>query len=140
MLKSRLILLNGEYAGMQSTATNVAAYLAEVPDSKRGTLTALRDLCLKCLIGYEEGMDYGMPSYKKNGTVEVGFASQKNYISLYVLKKSVVDAHRAELAGASVGKGCIRYARPEKLDFNVIEKLLRDLRIDRDRMLTIDFH
>jgi uncharacterized protein YdhG (YjbR/CyaY superfamily) len=110
---------------MQSTATNVAAYLDEVPDSRREALTALRDLCVKCLVGYQESMDYGMPSYKKNGTVEVGFASQKNYISLYVLKKNVVDAHRAALAGASVGKGCIRYSSPEKLDFKVIEKLLR---------------
>jgi uncharacterized protein YdhG (YjbR/CyaY superfamily) len=109
---------------MQSTATNVAAYLDEVTDSRRDTLTALRDLCVKCLVGYKEGMDYGMPSYKKNGTIEVGFASQKNYISLYILKKSVIDAHRAELAGANVGKGCIRYSRPEKLDFIVIEKLL----------------
>jgi uncharacterized protein YdhG (YjbR/CyaY superfamily) len=112
-------------ASMQSAATNVAAYLDEVADSRRDALTALRKLCVKCLVGYQEGMDYGMPTYKKNGVVEVGFASQKNYISLYIVKKGVVDAHRADLAGASVGKGCIRFSSPEKLDFKVIEKLLR---------------
>src|SRR5271166_3880124 len=109
---------------MQNSATNVATYLDEVTGSRRDALSALRDLCVKCLVGYQEGMDYGMPCYKKNGIIEVGFASQKNYISLYVLKKSVVDAHRAELAGANIGKGCIRFSRPEKLDFNVIERLL----------------
>ena len=64
-------------------------------------------------------MEYGMPGYKKDGIVEVSFASQKNYISLYVLKEPVVNAHRAELVTASIGKGCIRYC-----DFAVIEKLL----------------
>ena len=61
---------------------------------------------------------------KKNGVGEVGFASQKNYISLYILKESVVAAHRARLAGLSVGKGCIRYSKPEKIDFSVVEQLL----------------
>jgi uncharacterized protein YdhG (YjbR/CyaY superfamily) len=109
---------------MQSTATNVTTYLQQVPDVRRASLERLRNLCLQTLIGYEEGLDYGMPSYKKNGTVEVAFASQKNYISLYVLKQAVVNAHRAALAGASIGKGCIRFSKPEKLDFAVIESLL----------------
>jgi uncharacterized protein YdhG (YjbR/CyaY superfamily) len=109
---------------MQSKATDVATYLDQVADARRPILKALRELCLKCLIGYEEGMEYGMPSYKRNGKVEVSFASQKNHISLYVLKEKLVETHRAELAGASIGKGCIRYSKPEKLDFKVIAKLL----------------
>jgi uncharacterized protein YdhG (YjbR/CyaY superfamily) len=80
------------------------------------------------LAGYEEGMDYGMPSYKKNGVVEVGFASQKNYISLYMLKESVIAAYRAQLAGLSIGKGCIRYSKPAKIDFGVVELLLNATR------------
>lgn len=69
-------------------------------------------------------MEYGMPSYKKDGVVEVAFASQANYISLYILKKEVVDAHRDALVGASIGKGCIRFRKPEVTDFAVIESLL----------------
>jgi uncharacterized protein YdhG (YjbR/CyaY superfamily) len=99
---------------MQSTATNVTTYLQQVPDAPRASLERPRSLCLQTLTGYEDGMDHGMPSYKKNGTVEVAFASQKNYISLYVLKQAVVNAHRAALAGASIGKGCIRFSKPEK--------------------------
>ena len=109
---------------MQSRATNVMTYLHQVPDTRRASLTKLRKLCIQTLAGYEEGMDYGMPCYKKNGTVEVAFASQKNYISLYILKKAVIDTHRSELTNASIGKGCIRYSKPEKLDFAVIKRLL----------------
>jgi uncharacterized protein YdhG (YjbR/CyaY superfamily) len=109
---------------MQSTATDVSSYLQELPEDRRVSLTKLRHLCLDTLVGYEEGMDYGMPGYKKNGVGEVGFASQKNYISLYILKEPVIAAYRAQLAGLSVGKGCIRYSKPEKIDFVVVEQLL----------------
>jgi hypothetical protein len=44
---------------------------------------------------------------------------------LYILKKQVVIDHASQLAGLSVGKGCIRYSKPEKMDFKVIESLLR---------------
>jgi uncharacterized protein YdhG (YjbR/CyaY superfamily) len=108
---------------MQSQARDVSSYLEELPEERRPTLTRLRDLCRKCLVGYEEGIAYGMPTYSKDGKPEVSFASQKNYISLYV-KPAVVEAHLDGLAVASVGKSCIRYSKPEKLDFDVIEKLL----------------
>jgi uncharacterized protein YdhG (YjbR/CyaY superfamily) len=109
---------------MQSTASTVTGYLQQVPEDRRATLERLRSLCLQNLAGYEEVMAYGMPCYKNDGNIEVGFASQKNYISLYLLKRGVVDAHRTELAGASIGKGCIRFSKPEKIDFAVIERLL----------------
>ena len=112
---------------MQSRAADVDAYLAEVPAERWPVLAALRDRCRTALPGCEEGMAYGMPSYARGGVVEVAWASQKRYISLYVMKAEVVDGHREELAagGASVGKGCIRYARPEKIDLALVERLLR---------------
>ena len=69
-------------------------------------------------------MQYGMPSYSKDGTIEVGFNSQKNYISFYVLKKDVVDKYRDQLR--DVGKSCIRYRRPDQIDFAIVEKLLEE--------------
>ena len=110
---------------MQSTAKDVNHYLAEVPENRREVLSRLRKLCLDTLKGYEESMAYGMPSYKKKGTVEIAFASQKNYISFYVLKQEVINKHRALLEGLNVGKGCIRYSSPKKLDLKLAEQLLR---------------
>ena len=40
------------------------------------------------LKGYEENMAYGGPTYNKNGVIEVAFASQKNFIGLYILKRT----------------------------------------------------
>jgi uncharacterized protein YdhG (YjbR/CyaY superfamily) len=109
---------------MQSTATTVEEYLETVPPQRLEALTRLRQLCLGTLEGYEESMQYGGPTYSKNGIIEVGFMSQKNYISLYVLKKEVVDRYRDQLK--DVGKGCIRYRRPEQIDFAIVEKLLEE--------------
>jgi uncharacterized protein YdhG (YjbR/CyaY superfamily) len=70
-------------------------------------------------------MEYGMPSYKRNGVLEISFASQKQYIALYVLKQDVVNEFRTALAASSIGKGCIRFRQPDKINFPVIERLLR---------------
>ena len=111
---------------MQSSAEDVKSYLKEVPKGRYETLEKLRRLCLNTLTSYEESMDHGMPCYKKDGTAEVGFASQKNFIALYILKKEVLDAHRDKLniKGVSLGKGCIRYSKPEKIDLAGVQKLL----------------
>jgi len=112
---------------MQSTAKNVATYIKEAPAERQEALNRLRDLCRAELTGFEETMDYGGPSYKRNGVVEVGFASQKNFIGLYILRTDVMNAHRDLLKdkGVSVGKGAIRYSKPERIDFGVVESMLR---------------
>ena len=111
---------------MQSKAKDVTTYIQEAPADRQAHLAKLRELCLEVLTGYEEVMGYGMPGYKKNGVAEVGFANQKNYISLYILKEEVVQTNRELLKGLSVGKGCIRYSNLKKMDLVVIRKLLVD--------------
>jgi uncharacterized protein YdhG (YjbR/CyaY superfamily) len=106
---------------MQSTAATVDEYMQTVPPERRAALTTLRRLCREILTGYDESMQYGMPSYSRNGVVDVAFNSQKNYISLYV-KQALVDQYRDRFK--NVGKGCIRYTKPEQIDFAIVTKLL----------------
>ena len=112
---------------MQSTAKDVTTYIKEVPAERQEALLKLRALCQELLAGFEETMDYGGPSYKRNGEVEVGFMSQKQYIGLYILRTDVMNAHRNLLKGKgiSIGKGVIRYSKPERIDFGVVESMLR---------------
>lgn len=111
---------------MQSSAKTVAGYLKNVPEDRRGAITALRKHCLELLKGYRETMQYGMPSYRRNGVGEVAFANQRKYVSIYILKQDVLNKYRARLKGASVGKGCIRYSDPERIDFGLIRQMLLD--------------
>ena len=112
---------------MQSNAKNIDAYLKEVPAERLDALQKLRDLCRTHLTGFEESMAYGGPSYSRNGEVEVGFASQKHFIGLYILRTDVMNAHKDQLKvkGVTFGKGAIRYSKPERMDFNVVESMLR---------------
>lgn len=112
---------------MQSSAKTVPAYLKEVPVERKAALKQLRELCRATLTGFKESMDYGGPCYSRNGVVEVGFASQKNFIALYILRTDVMRSHLylLNIPGVTLGKGCIRYSRPEKIDFSVVERMLK---------------
>jgi hypothetical protein len=67
-----------------------------------------------------------MPAYWREGVDTGGIASaaQEQYLSFYVLRTDVVAAHRDRLAGLGVGKGCIRYRRPEQVDADVVRSVL----------------
>ncbi|HUE98953.1 MAG TPA: DUF1801 domain-containing protein [Anaerolineales bacterium] len=112
---------------MQSKAKDVTTYIQEAPAERQEALTRLRDLCRAELTGFEEAMEYGGPTYSRNGVVEVGFASQKHFIGLYILRTDVMSAHKDQLKskGVSFGKGAIRYSKPERIDFGVVESMLR---------------
>ena len=112
---------------MQSNAKDVTTYIEEAPAERQDALRKLRDLCQEYLTGFTENMLYGGPSYSRNGEVEVGFASQKNFIGLYILRTDVMKTHKDQLKGkgVSIGKGAIRYSKPERIDFKVVESMLR---------------
>jgi len=110
---------------MISKAANVQDYIAEVPEDRRVAVAKLRALCKKHLAGFDESVEYGMPCYKRNGVMAFAFASQKQYISIYGCGSPAVKDLRAKLAGSSKGKGCVRFTKPEKIDFDVVDELLR---------------
>lgn len=73
-------------------------------------------------------MAHGMPGCSRNGVVEVGFVSQKSYSALSILRQDALRTQRAVRQGLSVGKGCIRYPRPEKINFAIVARLLEATR------------
>jgi Domain of unknown function (DU1801) len=103
---------------------SVTAYLDEVAEPDRSTLVAWRELCLGLPDPFCEGIRYGMPSYSRSGAVEIAFARQKRYLSLYVLRTDVVSAHRDRLVGYSPGKGCIRFPLSKPTDLDLVASLV----------------
>lgn len=110
---------------MHSDAETVDAYLTAAPPDRRAVLTAIRELCLANLPGCQETMAYGMPTYRRGEALIAAFASQRRYISLYA-DPAVVAAHCGELTGASCGKSCVRFTRPEVIDLALVATLLRE--------------
>ncbi|MFI5617628.1 iron chaperone [Streptomyces sp. NPDC051567] len=110
---------------VRSEAKNVDGYLTEVPEERRDALARLRRLCRAELKGFGEVMAYGMPAYERDGTAEIAFASQKQYISFYLMRGDVREEFAERLAGQDMGKGCLRFRKPENIDFDLVRDLLR---------------
>lgn len=110
---------------VRSQAEDVDGYLAEVPEERKEALIRLRELCRAELRGFTEVMAYGMPTYERDDVGEISFASQKQYISFYLLRSEVREAFAERLAGHDMGKGCLRFRGPEKIDFVLLRDLLR---------------
>ncbi|MCQ4208960.1 iron chaperone [Streptomyces longispororuber] len=110
---------------VHSAAKDVDAYLTEVPDERRDALTELRQLCRRELTGFTEVMAYGMPAYERDGVAEIAFASQKQYVSFYLMRSDVREAFTERLATQDMGKGCLRFRKVQSMDFTLLRDLLR---------------
>ncbi len=110
---------------VQSAAPNVDAFLEDVEPPQIEAMRRLREACRREFPGWEERMQWGMPGYGPPGADNlVSFNNQKNYIALYA-GRDALEAYRSDLKGASCGKGCLRYPNPDKIDFDVVGKVLR---------------
>jgi uncharacterized protein YdhG (YjbR/CyaY superfamily) len=107
-------------------AETVADYLGALTPERREALEALRALVYQVAPDAVETMRYGMPAYDVAGKVLCQFASQKRYVSLY-LDPKIVDKHRGALEGLSLGKGCVRFRKLDKLPLETIERMLREI-------------
>ncbi|MDX1943802.1 MAG: DUF1801 domain-containing protein [Pirellulaceae bacterium] len=132
---------------MQSKAATVAKYLAELPTDRRIIVEQVRKVILKNLQeGFEEGMQYGMIGYHVPHSLYppgyhcdpqqplpfVALASQKNYLSLYMMPLYTPggDITWFEKAWAKtgkkldMGKSCIRFKKIEDLALDVIAQAI----------------
>ncbi|MBX9782669.1 MAG: DUF1801 domain-containing protein [Chitinophagaceae bacterium] len=139
---------------MQSKATTVDAYLAELPEDRRKAIAKLRSVIKKNLPkGFKEEMNYGMMGWSvphsiypagyhcnpKDPLPFLGLASQKNFIAVYhmgiyadpKLLKWFTDTHaKASAKKLDMGKSCIRYKKPEDIPYNLIGELASKITVD----------
>jgi len=110
---------------VQSAAADVDAFLEGVEPPRIEAVRQLREACRREFPGWEERMQWGMPGYGPPGSDNlVSFNNQKNYIALYA-GRDAVDRYKDDLKGASFGKGCVRFPKPDKIDFGVVDNVLR---------------
>lgn len=113
---------------VQSDATSVAEYLRTVDADRRPAVKRLRELCREHLRGWEERMQWGMPGYGPLGADSVvSFNCQARHIALYA-GPTAVARFKDRLKGVDTGKGCVRYRKPEAIDFGVVADMLKDIR------------
>jgi Domain of unknown function (DU1801) len=133
---------------MQSKATTVAQYLAELPEDRRKAIEAVRQVVLKNLDkDYEEGIQYGMIGYfvphrvhppgyhcdPKQPLPFAGLASQKNHMALYLMCTYGDTAHAKWFQDAwaktgkklDMGKACVRFKKLDDLALEVIGEAIK---------------
>ncbi len=133
---------------MQSKATTVKAYLAELPPDRRAALEQVRKVILANLDkNYQETMAYGMIGYSVPHTVFppgyhcdptqplpfAGLASQKNFMAVYLMCTYSDTKHATWFRDAwaktgkklDMGKSCIRFKKVEDLALDVIGEAIK---------------
>jgi len=145
---------------MQSPAATVAEYLASLPEARRDALTAVRAVILANLDPlYSEAMAYGMIGYgvphsvypdgyhcnPKQPLPFAGLASQKNYMSVYLMgfyvgcsdteETADMQWFRAAWADAGkkldMGKACLRFKKLDDLALDVLGEAIRRMPAQR---------
>jgi len=139
---------------MQSKATTVDTYIAELPEDRQKAVKELRKVIKKNLPkGFKEGMGYGMMGWSvphsiypagyhcnpKDPLPFMGLASQKNSINFYhmgiyadpKLLKWFQDAHaKASPKKLDMGKSCVRYKKAEDIPYKLIGELAAKITVD----------
>jgi hypothetical protein len=115
-------------------------YIAALAEPRRTDVAALDALIREHALGLEpvvagKMLGYGPFHYRyasgrEGDTTLLGLASQKRYISLYVLCASggryLAESYAERLPKASVGKSCVRFARLSDVDPAVLAELVTE--------------
>ena len=139
---------------MQSKATTVDQYLAELPEDRQKAISQLRKVIKKNMPkGFQETMGYGMIGYvvphskypagyhcnPKDPLPFMNVASQKNFIAVYhmgvyadpKLLKWFTDAHaKASPKKLDMGKSCMRYKKAEDIPYELIGELASKITVE----------
>ncbi len=110
---------------MDEAETEIIEYLAKLDPERRAALSVVRSLIQTLVPDAVESMQYRMPTYHYAGQGLCALASQKHYMSLY-MDQDLVEKHRTDLAGLSVGKSCIRFRKLEQLPLETVETILSE--------------
>ena len=138
---------------MTSKATTPEEYIAELPEERKQAVTELRNIIIKNLPkGFKEVMSYGMLGYvvpheiypagyhcnPKLPLPFVNLASQKNFIALHhlgiygspeLLKWFTTEYSKYTTAKLDMGKGCIRFKKPEHIPYKLIGELVKKVSV-----------
>jgi hypothetical protein len=135
---------------MQASARSVDEYIASLPDDRRSALATVRDVVRANLPGgFEEGMQHGMigwyvplsrypDTYNGEPLCMAGLASQKGYMSLYLIavytddemRRRFEDEYRRSGKKLDMGKSCVRFKSLDDLPLDVVGRVIAALDVD----------
>ena len=134
----------------RSAASTVEQYLNELAPDRREAIETVRGVVLDNLPeGYDESMNWGMISweiplerypktYNKQPLMYAALASQKNYMSLYLMCIYTHDGTQTEFERRfkesgkklNMGKSCVRFKKVDDLPMDLIAETIASTSVD----------
>ena len=129
---------------VKSTAVTVEEYLNELAPPRREAIAAMRQVILDHLPqGYGEAMEFGMigyvvplktypKTYNKRPLMYAALASQKNYMSLYLMnvygdretETWFTERFRASGKKLDMGKSCVHFKKLDDLPLELLGEVI----------------
>jgi uncharacterized protein YdhG (YjbR/CyaY superfamily) len=115
---------------MKIEASDGNGYVAAIPAERRPHVEKLRALVKKSVPRATEGIQWGMLGYAIDGRQFAAIASQKSYLSLYLMdlytQPGLKKKHEKALAKLKMGKSCINFSSVDELPLDTIAAILRE--------------
>lgn len=114
-------------------------YIEMIEEPRRGEIEALHALIQKTAPKLKPHIQSGMIGYgsyhyvyasgKEGDWPVIALASQKNYISLYVMasdgKQYLAEKYKKKLPKANIGRSCVRFKKLEDVDLTILTALIK---------------
>ncbi len=124
----------------ETTAATPEAYLDALDEPRRSDVVALHELIRATAPELEPRLQSGMLAYgrytyryasgRSGEWFPIGLASNRRYISLYVMAADggeyLAGTFQARLPKADIGKSCVRFKRLADLDREALVELIRE--------------
>ena len=108
----------------QQKPKTIDEYLAALSDDKRVALEKLRKNIRAAAPKAEECISYGIPAFRLDGRLLVGFGGAANHCAFYPGAYPVA-AHKDELKDYDTSKGTIRFQADKPLPVSLVRKLVK---------------
>ena len=110
----------------------IDTYLAGVPEGKRAILEALRERIRAIVPDAEEAISYGLPAFRVEGKVVIGFKANKDDYSIYPFSGGAADRFPQELKGRTVTSGSIHFTGEDPISDDLLRRII-EWRIEANR-------
>jgi uncharacterized protein YdhG (YjbR/CyaY superfamily) len=112
-------------------AASTDEFLAALAPGQRAALEHLRQSIARAAPRAEECMSYGLPAFRLDGRVLVGFGATARHCAFFPMSGTTVAAHADALAAFDTSKGTIRFQPDAPLPAALVRTLVR-YRIDEN--------
>jgi uncharacterized protein YdhG (YjbR/CyaY superfamily) len=107
------------------SSSEIDNYLADVTETQRPALAALRATIMSLVPNAEECISYKIPAFRVDGHVVAGFAAFKSHMSYLPFSGSVLPSVHASLEGHARTKSALHFTEASPLSTELVSLLLQ---------------